>query len=206
MNALITIYGYPLSYLEFFGVVFNLACVILAALNYKSNWIIGNIGVVLFGILFYKSQLYSDVILQCFFFILGLIGHRIWKPNLKITSVVDNTVWQNVAIIYILLVVPMAIGIFMLHIHELIPLFKPASFPMADSYILVWSIVATFFLIFRKKEAWILWVLNDVNAINIYYHKDLKFLAALYLVFFIIAVFGYIKWRKLERNSDAIYN
>ena len=48
-----TVINYPMSYIEFFGVLFNLACVILVARKKVITWPIGIVGSVMFIVLFF---------------------------------------------------------------------------------------------------------------------------------------------------------
>src|SRR3989344_4392191 len=73
-----TVLGYPMSYLEFFGTLFNLACVILVVRKNVWTWPVGIVGVVLFGILFYQIQLYSDLVEQGYYLITGFYFWWLW--------------------------------------------------------------------------------------------------------------------------------
>lgn len=73
-----TLWGYPMSYLEFFGAVSGAVAVWLSARANVWSWPIGAASVVLFFFLFYQIQLYPDMFLQVFFFITNLQGWWRW--------------------------------------------------------------------------------------------------------------------------------
>ena len=73
-NIAFTLLGYPISWLEFVGTIFNLVCVLLVARRHILNWPIGLVGVVLFGVLFYQINLYADVAEQIYYFVTGIMG------------------------------------------------------------------------------------------------------------------------------------
>ena len=76
------IWGYPMSYLEFFGTVAGGVAVWLAARANIWSWPIGLINVTLFFFLFFQVQLYPDMFLQAFFFVTNLMGWWRWAhPN-----------------------------------------------------------------------------------------------------------------------------
>lgn len=77
-NIFFSIWGYDMSYLEFFGTLLNILSVWLIARKNILSWPVGNVAVILFGILFYQVQLYSDLLEQVFFFITGFYGWWIW--------------------------------------------------------------------------------------------------------------------------------
>jgi nicotinamide mononucleotide transporter len=57
-------FKYEISWVELLGTVFNLAAVYLAVRNKVLTWPVGLVGVVLFLVLFFQIQLYSDVVEQ----------------------------------------------------------------------------------------------------------------------------------------------
>ena len=78
-----TVLSYPMSYIEFFGTVFNILCVRLVSRNKISNRPIGILGVILYIFLFYQIQLYADLIEQVYFLITGFYGRRAWTQIRK---------------------------------------------------------------------------------------------------------------------------
>lgn len=201
-----TLWGYQMSYLEFFGTVFNLWCVWLAAKNKIATWPIGIVGIVLYVFLFYQIQLYSDLVEQIYFFAFSIYGWWMWakiskkgesgeKKNLKISYNANK-----VNIIYLAIVVfgTIAMGCFMASIHIYWPKFFPiaASFPLLDAFTTVMSFLAQFLMAKRKMECWYLWILVDIIGIGLYYAKDVKFIALEYLIFLILATKGLFSWRK----------
>jgi len=55
--------------------------IFLAGRNSIHTWWLGIIGCILFGTLFYQSQLYADFTLQGFFIITGMIGWARWRKG-----------------------------------------------------------------------------------------------------------------------------
>ena len=172
--------GYQMSYLEFFAVITGFIAVWLSAKEHISNWGIGLISVVLMGILFYQIQLYPDLFLQVFFFITNLIGWWKWahpkeeeanhKRELKVSRI-NVSEWIYLSIL--IFISTAMLGTFASKLHTLLPkLFSlPSAFPYIDSFTTVLSIAATYLLIQKKVEAWILWILVDIICTYIYYVK-----------------------------------
>lgn len=48
----------------------------------------------------------------------------------------------------------------------------------------------------RKIENWILWIIGDIISIPMYFVKGYSFTSIQYLIFTIIAIFGYLEWKK----------
>jgi nicotinamide mononucleotide transporter len=56
----------------------------------------------------------------------------------------------------------------------------------------------------RKIEHWIFWIIGDVLSVPLYYFKGYTFTSLQYLIFTIIAIFGYIEWKKTLNNSTQV--
>ena len=69
-----SVWGYPLSWLELVGTIFNLWSVWLMTRNRILTWPIGIVGVVLFMLLFWQIHLYADFFEQIYYIITGFLG------------------------------------------------------------------------------------------------------------------------------------
>jgi len=207
-----TILGYQMSYLEFFGIILNLCSVYLVTKNKIWTWPIGNIAVVLFAVLFFQIQLYSDFIEQIYFFITGFYGWWVWlnlkkdgtkKEEKDDLPVSYNSPKNNLAYIAIIFIGTIVSGFMMNHIHEWIPtiFFTPASFPYMDAFTTVMSFAATILMAHKKIESWYLWILVDVIGIWLYFAKGVIFISILYVIFLILATKGLFSWKKLAIAS-----
>lgn len=199
-----TVMNYPMSYIEFFGTIFNLWSVWLVARNNVWNWPIGNIGVVLFAILFYQINLYSDLGEQVYYFITGFYGWYMWLRIRKNNENTDEKVEHeslNVLSYYAVAVVllSIALGFAMSRINIWLPAYfpEPASYPYLDAFTTVLSFAATVLMIYKKVECWYLWILVDVIGIWLYNAKGVTFIALLYAVFLVLATKGLFNWLKI---------
>lgn len=195
------LFSYPMSYVELVGTIFGLISVWLATKANIHTWTTGLVNVVLFFIIYYQVQLYSDMFLQVFFFgtsILGLWQWMIKKAinNDKKITMLDSK--QRILFTILILAGTFVLGRFISKIHLYMPaLFsQPASYPYADAFTTVLSIVATFFMAYKKTECWILWILVDVVSTYLYIQKGILFIAFEYLIFLVLATYGLIEWRK----------
>lgn len=200
--------GYPLSYIELIGIVTGLLSVWFAARSNILTWPIGLLNVVAFFFLFYQVRLYSDMLLQVFFFVTTCYGWYYWlnqdrnKVERKITTVSRRT---RILTVLAILFGTVLLGYTMSRIHHDLPSHfpEPAAFPFPDAFTTVLSIAATFLLAMRKIEAWILWITVDVVAIFLYALKGIVFTSALYFVFLLIASFGLYHWIQLYRHENG---
>lgn len=204
-NTFFEIWGYPMSYPEFFGTIAGFIAVGLSAKANIWSWPIGIVNVVFFFFLFYQVQLYPDMFLQVFFFITNLIGWWRWahpkpgeedrKNELRVSFMKPK---QFLLLSAIGIAGTFLFGTFAKNLHELLPtLFNmPSAFPYLDSFVTVMSIVTTFFMIQKKIECWIIWIVVDAIATYMYFVKGIKFVSFEYLLFCFIAAYGLWSWVK----------
>ena len=207
-----------MSYLEFFSVISGLTAVALSAKAHLWSWPIGIINVFLSAFFYYQIQLYPDMFLMGFFFVTNIMGWWRWahpKPGeedrhneLKVSFMKRQ---QFVLLCLGGIAGTVIVGSLASKLHEWLPLLfnLPSAYPYADSFILVMSVITTFFMIQKKVECWIIWIVVDVVATWLYFVKEAKFFAFEYLVFTIIASFALWNWvneykREQQRQSNLI--
>jgi len=209
-----TVLGYPMSWIELIGTVFNLWCVWLVARNKILNWPIGLIGVVVFGIMFWQIRLYADLFEQMYFFVTGVWGWWVWAhPRTKAVEDVSgqlaisrlslrSIVGYGAGIVAATAVVTWAMS----HLHLWLPSLFPeaASFALLDSLTTVMSFAAQFMLVRRQLENWVLWIFVDVIGIGLYWAKDVRLVSLLYVVFLGLAINGLIRWTREYRARRVL--
>jgi nicotinamide mononucleotide transporter len=198
-----------MSYLEFFGTVAGGIAVWLSARGNSWSWPIGVVNVTLFSFLFYQVQLYPDMFLQVFFFITNLLGWWRWshpqakeEDNQRQLKVSFMSLSWLLSFVGLGLAGTFAFGTFAQHLHTLFPtLFSlPSAFPYADSFVTVMSIVATYLMVQKKAECWLVWIVIDAVAAYLYFSKGIKFVSIEYLIFCFLAGYGFYTWRNQYLN------
>ncbi len=203
-----TAWGSPMSWVEVVATIAGLLAVWLSAKEKIINWPIGLVNVTLSFFVFYQFNLYSDMLLQIYFFATGVLGWWQWTRRDSVSR--DNIVKisyltrpQQAAMVVSIVIGTFALGNMVSKFHIWLPdLFKEAaSFPYADSLIMVMSVFGNFFLAIKKIEAWILWVLVDIVAPIIYFQKEMYLFTFMYIIFLAIAIFALLNWLKLYKNQ-----
>lgn len=77
--------------------------------------------------------------------------------------------------------------------------YTDSSVPYCDSFTTALSIVGMWMLAHKRVEHWVVWIVVDAVSTAMYVEKALYPTAALYALYTIIAVAGYIKWLKMMR-------
>lgn len=203
--TLFVCFGYPLSVLEFFGTSSGLVCVYLASRNHILTWPIGIFNSICFFFLFFQIQLYSDMLLQIYFFGSSIYGWWVWRKKSGYFLKIHSLGWKKNTILFsTILVSTYLLGEFTFYLPSLLPnIFKmPPSYPYWDAFTTTASIVANFLLARRILESWFLWVLVDVVCIGLYSLKEIPFVTAEYVVFLLIAFYGCYHWYKEYKGSE----
>jgi nicotinamide mononucleotide transporter len=203
------VWNYPVSYLEFFVMISGLIAVFLSALANVYSWPLGIINVVLAFFLFFQVQLYPDMFLQIFFFITNVIGWWRWthpkpfeedrKHELKISFMNSK---ELLLVTVISIGGTLLLGSFAKNLSTLFPAIftKPSASPYLDSFITVMSVVTTFYMIQKKVESWIIWLIVDILATYLYFIRDIKLTSFLYLIYCFIAAFALWNWIREYRT------
>jgi nicotinamide mononucleotide transporter len=57
----------------------------------------------------------------------------------------------------------------------------------------------------KKLENWILWIAGNIVSIPLYFVKGFGFTGIQYIIFLILAIFGYTEWKKyLNRKTSTL--
>lgn len=207
-NVIFTLFGYPMSLVEFLGTLFNLWCVWLVSVGSILTWPIGIVGVILFGVLFYQIQLYSDLLEQVYYFITGFIGWWMWKKGAKKDGeglvVFRNTKKENLVSLVLIGIGTFLLSVVVSRVHIWFPaVFSvAASYPFLDALTTSMSFMAQWLMAKRKLESWILWIIVDVIGIGLYFAKGVVFVSLLYFVFLILASRGFFNWLKIWKSRE----
>src|SRR6187402_748251 len=191
------------SPLEVAGVITGLLCVYLAARNNIWNWPLAIISVTLYIFIFYDARLYADMGLQVYFLAMNVYGWYFWsrKTVSEVKTPVSLITKREILIATsIIAVVTPALGYTLIKLAPVLH-YKPASFPYLDSFCTACSLVAQVFLARKVLENWLLWAFVDVIYVGVYVFKGLDITAVMYAVYVVIALMGYVDWKKDYRKQ-----
>jgi nicotinamide mononucleotide transporter len=146
-------------------------------------------------------RLYSDALLQLFFFVVQLYGWWNWaRSQAKAGEVQVVLLSANRRAFWLAGIAAATLGW-----GALMHRFTDAALPWWDAFIAMTSVVAQLLMARRYLENWILWIAVDAVAIGVYAAKGLMLTAFLYAVFLIMSAIGLASWRKaLARGPEAL--
>lgn len=69
--------------------------------------------------------------------------------------------------------------------------------PFLDTFTTASAFVAMWFMAIKKIENWTFWIATNIISIPLYFIKGFGFTGIQYLVFLILAIQGYLQWKKI---------
>ncbi|RYD70890.1 MAG: nicotinamide riboside transporter PnuC, partial [Sphingobacteriales bacterium] len=82
--------------------------------------------------------------------------------------------------------------------------FTNSDVPILDAFIASTAWAGMWLLAKRKIENWIFLNISNIIAIPLKFHKNLPLMAMLTIFLFIVAIFGFLEWRKIYRQQNKL--
>ncbi|MBZ0244001.1 MAG: nicotinamide riboside transporter PnuC, partial [Bacteroidales bacterium] len=79
--------------------------------------------------------------------------------------------------------------------------FTDSNVPTIDALTTAIFMVGMWLMAIKKVENWVYWIVGDIISIPLYFYKGLVFTSFQFAVFLVIAVAGYLAWRKDARYA-----
>ncbi|TAF68098.1 MAG: nicotinamide riboside transporter PnuC [Cytophagales bacterium] len=197
--------NYPLSYIELIGTLAGLLSVYLASRANFYTWHWGIVNEIAFFLIFYQVRLYADMMLQVYFFITTLYGIAEWrKKDYSVKIAYLSLRWRFIIFCLLLLGVSlMSYVVSQLHLWFAAWFPEPSTYWVADSFVLVASMIANILLVKKKVEAWYFWITVNITSIMLYSFKGIYLIAFEYCIFLLLALYGLWQWHKKTHSFLA---
>jgi len=149
--------------------------------------------------LLYKAAYYGDMMMNVYYSAMSLYGWYNWarKKNdqvlVKISRINRKETWVGT-------------GFFLITMGVTYAVYKGFGKPLElVNYIDIVSsgifFTAMWYMANKKLESWVLWVLGDIITVPLYAYRGLGMLSLQYLIFTILAIQGYLAWKKHLDNT-----
>jgi nicotinamide mononucleotide transporter len=191
IGNLATIFGYELSYLEFFAVIASFIGVALGITGKRITWPWWALSSALYGVLFIQWELFASAALQIVFIVAAVIGWFGWEPSGARPGAVKNK--QRTIILIAIVVATLALA----------PILKSlgAASTFVDAILFFGSLSAQILMVYEKYENWPLWLAVDAGYTALYASQKLLFTSLLYAAFTVLAAMGWSKWYAAHRSA-----
>jgi len=187
------------TWLEFIAVITGIASVLYSR---KENILVYPVGMVSTGIfvLIYATHgLYADASVNFYYTVMSIIGWIMWARKAEDKSVLSITPssksdWVKSIIFFL--------GCWIV-LYFLLSRYTDSVVPVADSFTSAAAYTGMWLMNKKKLENWTWWIITDLASVPLNFYKHLVFTSFQYVVFLIIALMGYISWRKKIQHVAA---
>lgn len=186
---------------ETVAVVLAIAYLLLAMRQNIWCWAAALASTSLYLYVFFAAQLYMESALQVFYFAMAIYGWYQWRygggegVGLRISR------WspaQHAAALALIVALTAVSGV-------LLTRYTGAALPFLDSLTTWGGVIATYMVARKVLENWHYWFVIDSLSIALYLQRGLWQTAALFALYLVLIVFGYIAWRKDYRaGADTV--
>ncbi len=199
--------------LEILGTLVGLAYLWL---EYRASiwlWAAGVVMPAIYIAVYYEAGLYADCGINVYFLLAAVYGWLAWKRSAQSSPSATENPAQGMQSLFgkaargglrqVLMLVAFSL-LFWTLISGILVRFTDSTVPLTDAFTTALSITAMWMLAKKYIEQWLVWIVVDVVSAGLYLYKDLHFTAALYLLYAVIAVLGYIKWKRMYENHRPL--
>ena len=199
LNYLIEFGPVQTTPVELIAVFFGLLCVWSMKKESILAFPFGIINVLIYSYICFTAKLYAYAGINLFYFVMSVYGWYNWlrKGNndekIRITECSKKEMfWDSFAILVLFFI-----------LWILLKRLTDSVVPAWDAITTSIYIIGMWFLARKKIENWILWIAGDFISIFLFAYEKLYFSSFQFLVFTIIAVLGYLEWKKKLISSDS---
>lgn len=179
--------------IELVAVSFGITSVIFAKNENILVFPTGIISTILYIIICYKFILYGDMLINIYYTLMSLYGWYVWSfkvsgENVVITSSKKDDVAKSIFIFLSTIVIISCIYVYFDRMRNMTDYLD--TFTSAIFFTAMWLMAN------KKIEHWIFWIIGNLISIPLYFVKGLGFSSIQFTIFLILAIIGYMEWKK----------
>lgn len=184
-----------LNWITVCAAISGILYIILAAKENVWCWLAASISVCLYMYINYDLGYYSQAVLQIFYLFMAIYGYVMWN-KLDPERIKEWSAKKHLFIIFIGAIITFIIGFILTEYVE------DSEQPLLDSLTTVFSVFASYMVAKKVLGNWLYWIVIDSLIIYLYYIQGEFILALQFLVYIIIAVYGYFSWIQRMKTND----
>jgi nicotinamide mononucleotide transporter len=185
--------------LEIIAVIFGFLSVWFSKQNKILVFPTGMISTSIFVYLLFKWTLLGDMMINAYYFIMSVYGWYIWTRKVDethVTPISFTTKKEKATSIWIFIMTLL----FVFVVYQTFNMWT-GWVAYVDTITTAIFFVGMWLMARRKVENWIFWIIGDLISIPLYFYKGFTFTSLQYFGFTIIAIFGYLAWKKNLNNK-----
>ena len=189
-------------FLEIIAIIFGFLSVWFSKQNKIWVYPTGMVSTAIFVYLLLKWGLIGDMMINGYYFIMSVYGWYIWTRKIDtnhFTPISETTKKEKKYSVFIFI----ATIIFVFIVYKTFDKWNSWT-ACVDTLTTAIFFVGMWLMAKRKIENWIYWIVGDIISVPLYFYKGFTFTSLQYLIFTIIAVYGYKAWKKSLNNTPVI--
>lgn len=185
------------TFIEVIAVIFGLLSVWYSMRVNILVYPTGIVSVLIYVYICLIAGLYADMAINFIYFVMSVYGWYNWlrpaenKPQRPVRFATKK---QNSIAAVIALISFFAINHILVH-------YTDSNVPAIDAFTTAIFIVGMWLMAEKKVENWIYWIIGDIVSIPLYFYKGLVMTSFQYTVFLVLAVLGFIAWKKEAKHA-----
>ncbi|HOT63861.1 MAG: nicotinamide mononucleotide transporter [Dysgonomonadaceae bacterium] len=194
-----------MNWIEMFAALLGIISVWYAR---KENILVfpfGIANVLIYIYICFTARLYANAGINAVYLISNIYGWYMWArtdENNESLQITRNTSKQNVWSWVSVVVVYVAAFFVLREANKTDPDYLHSYLPYIDSFNTSFFLAATILMAVKKAENWVFWIIGDLVSIPIFISQGLYFTGIQYTVFLVLAILGWIEWKKKVEFSD----
>jgi len=185
--------------MEITAVFFGFASVWYSKQNNILVFPTGLISTSIFVYLLFKWQLLGDMMINGYYFIMSIYGWYVWTRKVDTENVtpISRVTKREQKFGIVIFVSTLVL------VYEVYQFFEMWTNWVAyvDTLTTALFFVGMWLMAKRKIENWYFWIIADIISVPLYRYKGLTFTSIQYFGFTILAIFGFLAWKKNLSNS-----
>lgn len=185
--------------LESIAVVLGLLSVWFAKRDQIAVYPTGMLSTAIFVYILFQANLLGDMLINAYFFIVSIYGWYFWKrkKSRKTENPISkmNSLEKKLWFVFFVIVLFFIAGIYIFFDK-----WQDWSAPI-DCFTTALFFIGMWFMARKRLEHWIFWIVGDLISIPLYLYKGLGLTSFQYLIFTLIAIFGYIQWIQIYNSK-----
>ena len=178
--------------LETLAVALGLSYLLLAMRENSLCWYCAFFSTAIYVYIFGDVSLYMESVLNVYYMGMAVYGWLQWQKGGANHSGVEIVRWtakHHIICILVILIASVISG-YLLSVNT------DARLPYLDSFT-TWASVLTTVMVARKVlENWLYWIVINSVSIYLYIDRDLDQTAAMFTLYLVLSVLGYVAWKK----------
>ena len=184
--------------IESIAVITAIVYLLLAAKEDLKCWYAAIISSSLYFYIMLNVGLLMEAFLQIFYIAMAIFGWYQWKKTTISNESLNISTWNKAT--HILVVT--TVIILSILIGQFLDTNTNAELPFLDAFTTFGAIVTTYMVAMKILENWIYWFVIDSISIYLFITRELYLTSILFLIYLVIIVFGYFRWRKIFLTNN----